>query len=56
MPEYDDYADIIDELDAHADLPRKSADFIADLIERKPNYLSLPQIEWIEDLQRRYLA
>lgn len=55
METYDTYADIIEELDANANLTGKSQDFIIDLVEKKPRYLSERQVEWIEDLKRQHL-
>lgn len=56
MYRYDEWADVISELDANADLPRREQDFIISLVEEKPRYLSQRQVEWLEDLQRRYLV
>jgi hypothetical protein len=56
MPNYSDYADIIAELDACDRLPPESADFIIDLVEDEPKYLSEKQVAWIKNLQQRYLA
>lgn len=56
MNEYDDWADIIDELDAHAELKYKDQDFIISLKEDKPRHLSPKQIKWLEDLKERYLV
>lgn len=55
MESYDTWGDVIDELDAVANLDRKSQDFIIDLIEQKPRFLSSRQIEWLKDLQRQHL-
>lgn len=53
---YEDYADIIEELDSlDVELPGKSPDFIAGLLERKPPVLSPNQVKWLDDLKARYL-
>ncbi len=56
MNTFEQWADIIDELDAHPDLSGKSQDFIIDLVEQKPRYLSPKQVAWLENLKERYLA
>jgi hypothetical protein len=52
---YEKWKDIIGELDAHANLDKKSQDFIISLVEKTPKYLSVAQVKWIEDLKERYL-
>lgn len=52
---YEDYADLIAELDAHPNLDRKTQDFIIDLLEKKPRFLSPAQVKWLDDLEERYL-
>lgn len=56
MEKFDDWADIILELDVNANLSHKDQDFIISLVEEKPRYLSPKQVKWIEDLKERYLA
>jgi len=56
MERYDDWKDIVEELDANADLTGKSQDFIIHLIEDPPRYLSERQLDWLKDLRDRYLV
>ena len=44
MEDFKDWQDVIEELDANADL-----------MEKKPRWLSEKQVDWIKDLQERYL-
>jgi hypothetical protein len=55
MDKLEDYWDIIEELDANANLDRKSQDFIISLVDEKPRYLSPRQVEWLKDLQQKHL-
>ena len=56
MERYDDWKDIVEDLDANADLTGKSQDFIIHLIEDPPRYLSERQLDWLKDLRDRYLV
>lgn len=56
IEKYEDWADIIQELDLTADLDPTSQDFIISLIEDKPARLSPRQVSWIKDLQERYIG
>ena len=54
---YEYWSDIIDELDHyHGLLPDQSPEFIEGLLEKKPRILSIGQVKWLQDLQKRYLA
>ena len=52
---FSEWEDTINELDAGPDVSKKEADFIESLLEKRPKYLSSRQIEWLEDMKRKYL-
>ena len=55
MDTIDDWDDIIDQLAQVEHLPTKAMDFIDHLQEGDVYYLTDKQVEWLKDLQDRYL-
>ena len=54
MENYENWAEIIEELDINVDLFGKSQDCIISLVEKKPRYLSDAQVIWIKDLCHKH--
>ena len=53
--DFENWEDIVEELDAYPTLRDKEAEFIISLIENPPQRLSPRQVQWLEDMKRKYL-
>ena len=56
MEKYEDWADIIQELDAKASMPPDAEAFIIHLVEDKPAILTERQVAWLRDLKARHIG
>lgn len=55
MNHVDDWSDVIEQLEQVEHLPTKAMEFVERLQEGDVVYLTEKQVDWLEDLQERYL-